>query len=86
MRLLISYIGTHNFVVNNKKTDHDGRILILDVTINNVNFVLINLYNANTETDVTLEKKLILAGDFNLSLNLKLDAKGVKPAIKKILS
>ena len=97
--VLISYIGTHNFVVNNQKTDNDGRILILDVTINNVNFVLINLYNANTETeqvsvlnnlflllekfDVTLEKNLILAGDFNLFLNSKLDAKGGKPAIKK---
>ena len=86
MQLLISYIGTHNFLVNNKKTHHDGRTLILDVTINNANFVLINLYNANTESDVTLEKKLTLAGDFNLSLNLKLDAKGVKPAITKILS
>ena len=71
----------------------------LDVTINNVSFVVINLYNANTETeqvsvlnnlspllekfDVTLEKNLILAGDFNFFLNSKLDAKGGKPAIKK---
>ena len=37
--------------MNNQKTDNDGRILILDVTINDVNFVLINLYNANTETE-----------------------------------
>ena len=96
--ILISYIGTHNFVMNNQKTDNDDRILILDVTINDVNFVLINLYNANTETeqvsvlnilssllekfDVTIEKNLILAGDFNLFLNSKLDAKGGKPAIK----
>ena len=58
-----------------------------------------NLYNTNTETeqisalnnlpsllenfDVTLEKNLILAGDFNLFLNSKLDAKGGKPATKK---
>ena len=97
--VLISYIGTHNFVVNNQKTDNDGRILILDVTINDVNFVLINLYNANTETeqvsvlnilssllekfDVTIEKNLILAGDFNLFLNSKLEAKWGKPAVKK---
>ena len=97
--VLISDIGTHNFVVNNQKTDNNGRILILDVTINDVNFVLINLYNANTETKqvsilnnfssllenfaVTLEKNLILAGDFNLFLNSKLDAKGGKPPIKK---
>ena len=87
------------FVVNNQKTDNNGRILILDVIINDVNFVLINLYNANTETeqvsvlnnlssllknfDVTLEKNLMLAGDFNLFLNSNLDAKGGKRAIKK---
>ena len=96
--ILTFYIGTDNFAVNNQKTD-DGRTLILDVTINDANFVLINLYNANTETeqvsvlnnllsllkdiDVTLEKKLILARRFNLFLNSKLDAKVGEPAIKK---
>ena len=29
--VLIPYIGTHIFVVNNQKTDNEGRILILDV-------------------------------------------------------
>ena len=97
--VLIFYIGTHNFVANNQKIDNNGRILILDLTINDVNLVLMNLYNTNTEIeqvsvlnnlssllenfDVTLEKNLILAGDFNLFLNSKLDAKGGKPAIKK---
>ena len=49
--VLISYIVTHSFVVNNQKTDNDVPVLILDVTINGVNFVLINLYNTNTETE-----------------------------------
>ena len=49
--VLISYIGTHNFVANNQKTDNDGRVLVLDVTINNVNFALKSLYNAKTETE-----------------------------------
>ena len=69
--------------MNNQKTD-DGRILILDVKINDVNLVLINLYTANTETeqvsvlnnlssllqkfDVNLEKTLILAGVFKLKI------------------
>ena len=48
---LISYIVTHSFVVNNQKTDNDVPVSILDVTINGVNFVLINLYNTNTETE-----------------------------------
>ena len=39
--------------MNNQKTDNDGRILSLDVTINDVNFVLINLYNGNIETEQT---------------------------------
>ena len=34
--ILISYIGTQSFVENNQKTDNDGRILVLDVTINDV--------------------------------------------------
>ena len=100
--VLVSFIGTHNFIVNNQKTDNDGWILVLDVIINNVNFVLINLYNTDTKTeqvsvlnnlssllkmfDVTLEKNLISAGDFNLFLNSKLEAKGGKPALKKVLS
>ena len=41
----------HNFVANNQKTDNEGRILTLHVTINDVNFVLIYLYDANAETD-----------------------------------
>ena len=85
--------------MNNQKTDNDDRILILDVTINDINFVLINLFNANTETeqvsalnnlssllekfDVRSEKNWILAGDFNLLLKSKLDAKGGKSTIKK---
>ena len=84
--------------MNNQKADTDGQILILDVTINDVNFVLINLYNANTETeqlsalnnlssllenfDVTFEKNLILAEDFNLFLN----AKGGNLLSTKVLS
>ena len=49
--VLISYIGMHNFVANNQKTDNEGRILTLHVTINDVNFGLIYLYDANAETE-----------------------------------
>ena len=40
--VLISYIGMHHFVVSNQKMDNDGRILILDFTINDAIFVLLN--------------------------------------------
>ena len=46
--ILISYTGTHNFLVNNQKIDNDDQISILDVTINNALFLLINLYNGET--------------------------------------
>ena len=73
--------------MNNQKTDNDCQTLILDVTINDVDFVLLNLFDGSTETeqvsvlnnlfsllesfDLTLERNLILAGDFNLFLNSK---------------
>ena len=46
-------------------------------------FVLNNLSSLLEKFDLSLEKNIILAGDFNLFLNSKLDAKGWKPAIKK---
>ena len=49
--VLIAYFGTENFTVKKKQTDHNGRILILDVSINDSEYILINLYNANTEKE-----------------------------------
>ena len=47
--VLIAYIGTKNFTIKKQQTDHSGRILIFDVTINDSKCILINVYNANTE-------------------------------------
>ena len=49
--VLIAYIGTEKFTVKKQQTDHSGRILILDVSINDSEYILINLYNANTENE-----------------------------------
>ena len=84
--------------MNNQKIDNDGLILTLDVTINDADFILKNLYNSHTETervsvlnnlssllgnfDITLEEKLILAG-FSLFLSSKLDGKGGNMLSKK---
>ena len=62
---------------------------------------MVNLYNANTESeqiqtfnelnmllsnlDLSSEKHIIFAGDFNLFLDCFLDAKGGSPSLKKIL-
>ena len=80
--VLIAYFGTEKFTVKKQQTDHNGRILILDVSINDSEYILINLYNANTEEeqievlsnlfallktfDIEPNKHIVMAGDFNL--------------------
>ena len=69
--------------------DNDGRVLILDATINGSDYLLINFYNANTEREqlTTIknlnnllkdfedfhDKKVIFAGDFNLIFDKNLN-------------
>ena len=73
--------------------------MIIEVKIDDSVFRLINIYNANTESEQlhtlndlinileTLEgiqnKSVVLGGDFNVILNLFLDLYGGKPVIKK---
>ena len=49
--VLIAYLGKTSFVPNKQKTDRAGIILILDVMLYGYHYILINLYNANTETE-----------------------------------
>ena len=42
-------IGNSTFNANKISKDYDGRILIIDAEIGDDSFVLINLYNCNTE-------------------------------------
>ena len=88
-----------SFVLNEQKTDNSGRILILDITLDVDQYISINLYNANTETeqvkileelqsllknlDSSQNKRIIFAGDFNIFFNAKLEAKGGKPLLKR---
>ena len=88
--VLIAYFGTETFLVNKQQTDKEGRMLIRDVAINDSEYILINLYNsgnAKEEIDVlnnifvllekfdtNSKKQLIVAGDFNLFFDSKLDA------------
>ena len=93
------FVGTKALNILNKKCDNLGRILVIEVKIDGSVFVLINIYNANTEPEQlqilndlinileTLEdiqnKSAVLGGDFNVSLNSSLDSEGGKPVIKK---
>ena len=77
---LVCFIGSNRLFIRNKLSDNDGRILILDVDIDDENFVWINLYNPNTEAEqlkalsklteiltklhLTQNNNMICAGDF----------------------
>ena len=97
--VLVAYLGSKSFVVKNKRNDDDGRILILDVSIDDTDYILVHIYNANNETeqikvfndlhlllnslDIHQNKQIILAQDFNLFLGTTLEAEGSSPCLKK---
>ena len=66
----IGYCGTEDFKVVNTARDKNGRMLILDAELNGTNFLLINFYNSNTESEQlstfsTLQKLLEKFDDYN---------------------
>ena len=95
----IGFVGTKALNILNITRDNLGRILVIEVKIDDSVFVLINIYNANTESEQlhtlndlvnileTIEdiqnKSVVLGGDFNVILNSSLDSEGGKPVIKK---
>ena len=48
---MTGYLGSKKIKVNRTKKDNQGRILIVDADIDEGTFVLINLYDANTEPE-----------------------------------
>ena len=97
--VMIGYLGSKKFQLNKINKDDHGRILIVDANIDDQNFVLINFYNANTESEqinticelnqllddcyLDSTKKVVLAGDFNLFFDASLEALGGNPTLKK---
>lgn len=69
---LSGYFGIEMFIVKKQQTDEEGRILILDVSINDSEYILItkieqvdvlsNLFQLLKEFDTNLKKYLIRAG------------------------
>ena len=85
---MTAFYGFQNLSVNKAVSDNSGRILILDIKIDDYMFLLINFYNANTDKEQintlnilsnrikdfdTTGKHLIFAGDFNFFHNKKLE-------------
>ena len=68
--VVVGYCGTEAFKVTNTACDKNGWSLILDAELNATNFLLINFYNCNTESEQlptfsTLQKLLEKVYDFN---------------------
>ena len=84
--------------VKKKLSDKKGRVLILDTRIDGSDFLLINIYNTNTEKEQvsvlnelttilsnfqnTLNHNFIFGGNFNIFFDASLDAKGGTPTLK----
>ena len=92
-------VGNLNFSVNKQVGDKNGRILILDVNIDEIRYVLVNIYNANNEVEqvqvlselselmkninFSEENRIVLAGDLDVFLDSTLEMKGGKPSLKQ---
>ena len=51
MRSFTGFDVTKKFKIINKKCGNSGRLLLLEIDIDDCLFVLINIYNANNEPD-----------------------------------
>ena len=49
----IGFWGLKSLHIIDRKSDENGRILITDAKVNDKKFLLVNLYNPNTESDQT---------------------------------
>ena len=94
----IGYIGKKTFKLLKNNNDENARLLILDSMIDDCVFILINLYNPNTEKEQVskwekmnlmlqifddLGNKIIIPGDdLNLFLDSALDAEEGKLILK----
>ena len=96
--VLTGFYGNINVVIKKQLNDKNKKILILEVTIDNTNYLLINIYIANREKyqletlqnlsilvenhDNFYDKNVILAGDFNLFFIKSLNVKGEQQLLK----
>ena len=50
--VLIACLGSKSFVVKNKRNDDAGCILILDASGDDTDYILVNIYSANTDSKI----------------------------------
>ena len=96
--VLIAFYVNQDITVKKNLTDKKGQVLVLEARIDDFDFFLINIHNANSEKEqVCVLKELttilsnfenihnhnvIFAGDFNIFFNASLDAKGGTPTLR----
>ena len=97
--VMTGYVGSKKFSVNKICKDSSGRVLIIEAEIETGTFILLNLYNPNSETeqlqtlsnvdlllsDSSLDdtKIIVFAGDFNLVFNQKIESTGGNAVLNK---
>ena len=95
---MIAFYVNQDITVKKNLTDKKGQVLVLEARIDDFDFFLINIHNANSEKEqVCVLKELttilsnfenihnhnvIFAGDFNIFFNASLDAKGGTPTLR----
>ena len=95
----IGFYGSKTIEQTNKISAKSGRILLVEATIDDMVFVLINIYNANTEFEQleTLpdlgsildkvndiqSKNIVLGDDFNVIFDISIESLGGNLCLKK---
>ena len=88
----------NSFDLIDQNSDENGRILIIEAKINEDNFIVINIYKSNIESEQLKtfsilknildgreisNKQIVFLGDFNLIFNCKLETSSRNPVLKK---
>ena len=95
----IGFCALKSLCIIDKKSDENGRMLIIDAKVNEEKFLLVNLYNSSTEfehiktldtlkklledIDKISDKKIILGGGLNLVFDCNLEVCGGNPVLKR---
>ena len=86
---LVGFYGNIKYYVKKKLSGNNSRILVLDVAIDGTDYLLINLYNGNTEPEQLkiLESLTKVFRDFqNISeKNIIFESAGGNPILKKLV-
>ena len=89
----ILFDNEHEYEILNIDKDSDGRFLLIDVNIEDQNFILINVYAPTKDNldaqllfldflaeklNTFVDRNIIIGGDFNICINPAIDKKGGK--------